>query len=101
MRLLIAALLVIPAIAAANPAKTAEEKHSDDCAAARKANRTCILNMGETAINGDKPTGEGIGVGVIKIEKEPSLIHLRRDFIEHACCLFTQSACFWTLARLS
>lgn len=81
MRLLIALLVLVPAIAAAEPAKTAEQKHSDDCAAARKANRTCVLNMGETAIDGNKPAGDGIGVGVIKIEKEPSLLHLRTDFI--------------------
>ncbi len=80
MRILIA-LLIIPALAAAEPTKTAEQKHSDDCAAARKANKTCVLNMGETAIDGNKPAGDGIGVGVIKIEKEPSLIHLRTDFI--------------------
>ncbi len=80
MRILFA-LLLVPALAAADPARTAEQKHTDDCAAARKANKTCVLNMGETAIDGNKPSGEGIGVGVIKIEKEPSLITLRTDFI--------------------
>jgi hypothetical protein len=81
MRLLIALLVIVPAIAAANPAKTAEQKHSDDCAAARKANRTCVLDMGKEEVTGDKPVGTGVAVGVIKIEKEPSLIHLRTDFI--------------------
>lgn len=80
MRLLIA-LLIVPAIAAADPAKTAEQKHSDDCAAARKANKTCVLDMGKEEVTGDKPVGTGVAVGVIKIEKEPSLIHLRTDFI--------------------
>jgi hypothetical protein len=80
MRLLLA-LLIIPAIAAANPARTAEQKHSDDCAAARKANRTCVLDMGKEELTGDKPVGTGVAVGVIKIEKEPSMIHLRTDFI--------------------
>jgi hypothetical protein len=80
MRLLLA-LLILPAVAAANPAKTAEQKHSDDCAAARKANRTCIIDMGKEELTGDKPVGQGVGVAVIKIEKEPSLIHLRTDFI--------------------
>ena len=80
MRLLLA-LLLVPALAAAAPSKTAEQKHSDDCAAARKANKTCVLDMGKEELTGDKPVGTGVAVGVIKIEKEPSLIHLRTDFI--------------------
>ncbi len=80
MRILLAVLL-LPALAAAEPSKTAEQKHSDDCAAARKANKTCVLDMGKEELTADKPVGTGIGVGVIKIEKEPSLIHLRTDFI--------------------
>jgi hypothetical protein len=80
MRILIA-LLLVPAIAAAAPAKTAEQKHSDDCAAARKANRTCVIDMGKEELTGDKPVATGTSVGVIKIEKEPSLLPLRTDFI--------------------
>lgn len=80
MRFLIA-LLLVPAIAAAEPTKTAEQKHEGDCAAARKANKTCVLDMGKEELTADKPVGTGIGVGVIKIEKEPSLITLRTDFI--------------------
>jgi hypothetical protein len=80
MRILLS-LLLLPAIAAAEPSKTAEQKHSDDCAAARKANKTCVLDMGKEELTGDKPVGTGVAVGVIKIEKEPSLIHLRTDFI--------------------
>ncbi len=80
MRILFA-LLLVPTIAAATPAKTAEQKHTDDCAAARKANKTCVLDMGKEELTGDKPVGTGVAVGVIKIEKEPSLITLRTDFI--------------------
>jgi hypothetical protein len=74
-------ILLVPALAAANPTKTAEQKHSDDCAAARKANKTCVLDMSKEELTADKPAGDGIGVGVITTGKEPSLIHLRRDFI--------------------
>jgi hypothetical protein len=80
MRILLA-LLIVPALAAADPAKTAEQKHESDCAAARKANKTCVINMGSEDLTADKPAGEGIGVGVITTGKEPSLIHIRRDFI--------------------
>ena len=80
MRILFA-LLLVPALASAEPAKTAEQKHEGDCAAARKANKTCVINMGSEDLTADKPVGEGIGVGVITTGKEPSLIHIRRDFI--------------------
>ncbi len=80
MRILFAILLV-HALASANPAKTAEQKHTDDCAAARKANKTCVLDMGKEELTADKPAGDGIGVGVIQTSKEPSLIHIRHDFI--------------------
>ena len=74
-------LLLLPALASAEPAKTAEQKHEGDCAAARKANKTCVLDMGKEELTADKPVGDGIGVGVITTGKEPSLIHIRRDFI--------------------
>jgi hypothetical protein len=79
--LVILATLLAPALASADPGKTAEQKHADDCAAARKANKTCVLDMGKEELTADKPVGEGIGVGVITTGKEPSLIHIRRDFI--------------------
>jgi hypothetical protein len=82
MRTLVIAVLLLPALAVAEPTKSAAQKHTDECAAARKANKTCILDMGKEELTGDKPVGTGVGVAVIKIEKEPSLIHLRRDFIE-------------------
>ena len=80
--LVIAAVLLLSALAAADAPKSAEQKHADDCAAARKANRTCVLDMGKEELTGDKPVGTGVGVAVIKIAPEPSMIHLRRDFIE-------------------
>jgi hypothetical protein len=80
MRILFA-LLLLPALASADPLKTAEQKHTDDCAAARKANKTCVLDMGKEDLTGDKPIGEGVRVDVLTTGKEPSLIHIRRDFI--------------------
>ena len=77
----IVATLLAPALLHAEPSKTAEQKHSDDCAAARKANKTCVLDMGKEELTADKPVASGIAVGVITTGKEPSLIHIRRDFI--------------------
>ena len=79
--LVILATLLLPALASADPGKSAEQKHTDDCAAARKANRTCVLDMGTDELTADKPVGDGIGVGVITTGKEPSLLPIRRDFI--------------------
>ena len=81
MRTLVIAVLLLPALAAAEPTKSAAQKHTDDCAAAVKAHKTCVLDMGKEELTGDKPVGQGVGVAVIKIEKEPSMITLRRDFI--------------------
>lgn len=80
MRLLFAFLLV-PALASAGPAKTAEQKHTDDCAAARKANRTCVLDMGKEDVTGTSPLASGIGVASLKLDKQPSLLPIRHDFI--------------------
>jgi hypothetical protein len=79
--LVILATLLLPALASADPGRSAEDKHTDDCAAARRANRTCVLDMGKEELTADKPVGEGIGVGVITTGKEPSLLPIRRDFI--------------------
>ena len=79
--LVILATLLLPALASADPGKSAEQKHTDDCAAARKANRTCVLDMGTEELTADKPVGDGIGVGVITTGKEPSMLPVRRDFI--------------------
>ena len=82
MRTLIAAaLLLVPALVSADPAKSAEQKHSDDCAAARKANKTCVLDMGKEEVTGDKPVASGVSVGVITLDKQPSMLPIRHDFI--------------------
>ena len=92
MRLLLTALLLVPAIAAADtkappapsPSRTADAQQmkTDDCARARKQNKTCVIDMGKGEdIEGTTGKGEGIGVAVIQTGKQPSLIRIRRDFI--------------------
>jgi len=92
MRLfLAAALLVIPSVArgdAKSPpppttdrTASAAQMHTDDCARARKQNKTCVLDMGKETLTADKPVGNGVGVAVLQMPKESSLIHIRRDFI--------------------
>lgn len=95
MRFLVATSLLVaattafadaPARAPAKPAAPTtapdvRQMHADDCAAARKAGKTCVLDMGNDDIVGAVPDASGIGVAVIVTPKQPSLIRYRRDFI--------------------
>lgn len=55
---------------------------TDDCARARKQNKTCVIDMGKgDEIEGGKVTPSGIGVNVIKFSTHESLIRVRKDFI--------------------
>lgn len=54
---------------------------TDDCARARKAGKTCVLDIGEESIEGQVATGTGEGFTSLDIGKAASLIRLRRDFI--------------------
>jgi hypothetical protein len=86
MRFLLAAALLVPAIAVADPTPSrtpdARQMHTDDCARARKANRTCVIDMGKSEdVVGNSPTSSGVSVGVIQPGKQPSLIRLRKEFI--------------------
>jgi hypothetical protein len=88
MRILLM-LAVMSSVAAAEPAKTsstvqikdAKQMVTDDCAKARKAGRTCVLDMGTEDVKGGVPTSTGTSINTLKMTTEPSLIHLRRDFI--------------------
>ncbi len=79
--LLVLFLLVAPA--AADPMKTTDAKamHADDCALARKNNKTCVLDMKGEDVKGAGVTPDGSGVLAVQTTKQPSLIHIRRDFI--------------------
>jgi len=73
-------MLTAPAMADSKT-KTAEAMHADDCAKARKANKTCVLTIEDEKVNGSVPTGDGVGVAVIGTAKHPSLVKPRQDFI--------------------
>jgi hypothetical protein len=87
--LLVATLLLAPALAAADdkpapaPARTTDvaKMKNDDCARARKANKTCVLDMGGESLEADSPVPGGVSVGVVTFSKATSLIRIRRDFI--------------------
>jgi hypothetical protein len=79
-------LLVTPALAAADNPPSSQttdvaKMKNDDCARARKANKTCVLDMGGESLEATAPTAGGGAVGVVTFGKATSLIRIRRDFI--------------------
>jgi hypothetical protein len=81
MRILLAALLLLPAISFADVPKDAEQMKNDDCARARKLNKTCVLDMRSETLEGGVAKNEGERVDIAVFFKATSLIHIRRDFI--------------------
>ncbi len=86
MRLAIA-IMLISAAAFADPAAKpklpdAKQMHADDCAKARAANRTCVLDMSGETVDGATVTPNGSTSTVIKFPPNSSLIHIRSEFIE-------------------
>ena len=80
--LLVLPFLVFPAISHADPAKTADSMHTDDCAKARAAHKDCVINMGEgEKIESGVAGPGGSGITVLDTMKHNSLIHIRQDFI--------------------
>ena len=55
---------------------------TDDCARARAAGKTCILNIGEEEITTDRIKHDDITVGGLVFNKLDSLLPIRRDFIK-------------------
>ena len=81
MRIVIAALVLVPALAFADT-PDAQRMKTDDCARARKQNKTCVLDMGKgDDIQGNSPTAGGSAIGIIQFGKAESLIRIRKDFI--------------------
>lgn len=79
------ALLLGSAVATADTPKPqtpdATKMASDDCARARKQNKTCVLDMGKEEVTGLTPTAGGAAIGIIAFGKAQSLIRIRKDFI--------------------
>jgi hypothetical protein len=80
MRILLAALVLLPTLAFADT-PDAQKMNTDDCARARKQNKTCVLDMGTETLEGGVVKNEGERVDFLTFSKLPSLIRIRRDFI--------------------
>src|SRR5262245_26433290 len=81
----VAALVLLPLAAIADD-KTrtpdVRQMHTDDCAKARAAKKTCVIDMGKGEdVSGRLVIPNGIGTSAITFTPKPSLIRLRKDFI--------------------
>ena len=85
MRAVLAAAMltcVIVSPAAADPApRPAGAMVTDDCALARKAGKTCVLDVPAEAVDGRTPVADDVAVRLIRFGTARSLIRLRRDFV--------------------
>jgi hypothetical protein len=64
-----------------SPARDVSRMVTDDCARARQAGKTCVLEVPAEDVNGTTPAGSDVSVGIIRFGTAASLIHLRRDFV--------------------
>jgi hypothetical protein len=80
---IVAIALVISLTAAASPEPTSAEpaRVTDDCAIARRAHKTCVLDVPAEDVDGTVPAVDDIAVRILSFGKAGSLIRIRRDFI--------------------
>ncbi|HET7500468.1 MAG TPA: hypothetical protein VFK02_05675 [Kofleriaceae bacterium] len=69
------------ALADPSPARDVTRMVTDDCARARKAGKTCVLEISAEDVDGAVPAGSDIRIGLVTFGTAGSLIRLRRDFI--------------------
>jgi hypothetical protein len=66
---------------APSPTADVTKMVTDDCARARKAGKTCVLDVQAEDVGGQTPTAGETGMRAVVFHPEGSLIRLRRDFI--------------------
>jgi hypothetical protein len=76
--LLISLSLSAPALADPKPS---DRMVTDDCALARKAGKTCVLEVPPEEIGGKVPTADEIAIRALQFTRPGSLIRVRQDFI--------------------
>jgi hypothetical protein len=84
-----AALLISLIVSASIPGSVLAEPRptdvsrmvTDDCALARKAGKTCVLDVQAEDVDGKVPTVDDLAVRILTFGKAGSLIRVRRDFI--------------------
>lgn len=81
--MLLVLALAVPTLAAADPTPPSDvtKMHADDCARARKQNKTCVLSIESEDVQGERPAGSETTILVNPFGDHASLITLRTDFI--------------------
>ncbi|MEO7729946.1 MAG: hypothetical protein ABIY55_03165 [Kofleriaceae bacterium] len=72
--------LVAPSLVSADPAPAAREV-TGDCARARHAGKTCVLDLPAEVLTGDHATAGDLALHLLVFGTEASLIRVRHDFI--------------------
>ena len=81
-RMLIAlALSLFASPVLADPTPDVSKMATDDCARARKQNKTCVLSIEDETIEGGVPTAGETPILVNTFVTHGSLVRVRRDFI--------------------
>lgn len=75
-------LLLTTSPAFADAAPDIGKMTTDDCAKARKLNKTCVLSIEDEAIEGGTPRAGEVTVTAQVFTNHASLIRIRRDFIQ-------------------
>lgn len=79
--LIVLALLLAPALGHADPPRPAGQLHTDDCARAQAAHKQCVLDISGEEVDGTVITPKQTDLTARVDAKQPSLIHVRREFI--------------------
>jgi len=78
---LLLSLAATPVFADSTPTTDVQKMTTDDCARARKQNKTCVLSIEDEKIEGGRPSAGETTILVTDFIKHNSLIQIRRDFI--------------------
>ena len=87
MRLVVAAVMLtsvvlpVAVFADPSPATAVTRMVTDDCARARKAGKTCVLEVPAEDVGGTSPAAGDVGLRLLTFGKADSLIRVRHDFI--------------------
>lgn len=75
--------LTAPSLVAAEPAPARDVRQlvSDDCARARAAGKTCVLDIAAEELTGDRASADDLALRLLVFGAQRSLIRVRQDFI--------------------
>jgi hypothetical protein len=75
-------LSLLPRAAPADPApRDVTRLVAGDCARARRAGKTCVLDLPAEEVTGDTASAGDLGLRILGFGTEASLIRVRQDFI--------------------